>query len=59
MLRAVAPEVLGTTSVVLYGEHRVDLAQPFARLTITGSRYRHHPRTTKPRSRAANASCAN
>ena len=34
LLRTVALEVLGTTSIP-YGEHVVDLAQPFARLTIT------------------------
>jgi lysyl-tRNA synthetase, class II len=43
LLRAVALEVLGTTSLP-YGEHVVDLAQPFARLTITEAVCRHHPR---------------
>ncbi len=46
LLRAVALEVLGTTSIP-YGEHTVDLAQPFARLTITGAIRRHHPRFTE------------
>jgi len=45
LLRAVALEVLGTTSIP-YGEHTVDLAQPFARLTITEAIRRHHPRFT-------------
>jgi len=43
LLRAVATEVLGTTSVP-YGEHVVDLAPPFARLTITEAVRKHHPR---------------
>ena len=46
LLRAVALEVLGTTSIP-YGEHTVDLAQPFARLTITEAIRRHHPRFTE------------
>jgi lysyl-tRNA synthetase class 2 len=46
LLRAVALEVLGTTSIP-YGEHVVDLAQPFARLTITEAVRRHHPRFTE------------
>jgi lysyl-tRNA synthetase class 2 len=43
LLRAVALEVLGTTTIP-YGEHVVDLGQPFARLTITEAVRRHHPR---------------
>jgi lysyl-tRNA synthetase class 2 len=43
LLRAVALEVLGTTSIP-YGEHVVDLGQPFARLTITEAVRKHHPR---------------
>ncbi|MGE5793296.1 MAG: lysine--tRNA ligase, partial [Bacteroidota bacterium] len=45
LLRTVALEVLGTTSV-RYGEHVVDLAQPFPRLTITAAVRKHHPRFT-------------
>jgi lysyl-tRNA synthetase class 2 len=45
LLRTVALEVLGTTSIP-YGEHVVDLAQPFPRLTITEAVRRHHPRFT-------------
>jgi lysyl-tRNA synthetase class 2 len=43
LLRAVATEVLGTTSIP-YGEHVVDLAPPFARLTMTEAVLKHHPR---------------
>ncbi len=43
LLRTVALEVLGTTSIP-YGEHVVDLAQPFARLTITEAVRKFHPR---------------
>jgi len=43
LLRTVAQEVLGATSIS-YGEHVVDLAPPFARLTITEAIRRHHPR---------------
>jgi lysyl-tRNA synthetase class 2 len=42
LLRSVAQKVLGTLQVP-YGEHVVDLAQPFARLTITEAIRRHHP----------------
>jgi lysyl-tRNA synthetase class 2 len=45
LLRTVALEVLGTTSIP-YGEHVVDLAQPFARLTITEAVRKFHPRFT-------------
>jgi len=45
LLRAVALEVLGTTSIP-YGEHVVDLAPPFARLTITEAVLKFHPRFT-------------
>jgi lysyl-tRNA synthetase class 2 len=45
LLRAVALEVLGTTSIP-YGEHVVDLATPFARLTITEAVRKFHPRFT-------------
>jgi lysyl-tRNA synthetase class 2 len=45
LLRMVALEVLGTTSIP-YGEHVVDLAQPFARLTITEAVRKFHPRFT-------------
>jgi lysyl-tRNA synthetase class 2 len=43
LLRAVARQVLGTLQVP-YGEHVVDLAPPFARLTITAAIREHHPR---------------
>jgi lysyl-tRNA synthetase class 2 len=43
LLRTVAVEVLGTTSIP-YGEHVVDLAPPFARLTITEAVRKFHPR---------------
>ncbi len=39
---AVAQKVLGTLQVP-YGEHVVDLGQPFARLTITQAIRAHHP----------------
>ncbi len=42
MLRAVAQTVLGTTRVV-YQERMIDLAQPFARLTVVQAILRHHP----------------
>ncbi len=42
MLRAVAKEVLGTTQL-RYGEHRVDLAKPFERLTILQAIRKFHP----------------
>ena len=42
LLRAVAQTVLGTLQVP-YGEHVVDLGQPFARLTITQAIRTHHP----------------
>lgn len=42
MLRAVAQTVLGTTRVV-YQERTIDLAQPFARLTVVQAMLRHHP----------------
>jgi len=42
MLRAVAQTVLGTTRVV-YQERTIDLAQPFARLTVVQAILRHHP----------------
>jgi lysyl-tRNA synthetase class 2 len=42
LLRAVAQKVLGTLQVP-YGEHVVDLGQPFARLTITQAIRAHHP----------------
>ena len=42
LLRAVAREVLGPLAVP-YGEHVVDLAQPFARLTIIEAIRRFHP----------------
>jgi lysyl-tRNA synthetase class 2 len=45
LLRAVAVEVLGTTSIP-YGEHVVDLVPPFARLTITEAVQKFHPRFT-------------
>ncbi len=43
MLRAVAQEVLGTTQV-RYGEHTVDLAKPFERLTIEQAIQKYAPR---------------
>jgi lysyl-tRNA synthetase class 2 len=45
LLRTVALEVLGTTSIP-YGANVVDLAQPFARLTITEAVRKFHPRFT-------------
>jgi len=42
LLRTVAVQVLGTT-VVPYGEHRVDLGKPFERLTVVQAICRHHP----------------
>ena len=45
LLRTVALEVLGTTSIP-YGEHVVDLAPPFARLTINEAVRKFHPRFT-------------
>ena len=45
LLRAVALQVLGTTSIP-YGEHVVDLAPPFARLTVTEAVRTFHPRFT-------------
>jgi lysyl-tRNA synthetase class 2 len=42
LLRTVAQKVLGTLQVP-YGEHVVDLGQPFARLTITAAIRKHHP----------------
>jgi lysyl-tRNA synthetase, class II len=43
LLRTVAQKVLGTLQI-RYGEHVVDLAPPFARLTIVEAINRHHPR---------------
>ena len=45
LLRAVALQVLGTTSIP-HGEHVVDLAPPFARLTVTEAVRTFHPRFT-------------
>jgi lysyl-tRNA synthetase class 2 len=42
MLRKVAAETLGTT-VLTYGEHSVDLGQPFARLTVAQAIAKFHP----------------
>ena len=42
MLRSVATEVLGTTTLT-YGEHSIDLAQPFARLTVVQAICKFHP----------------
>jgi lysyl-tRNA synthetase class 2 len=42
LLRTVARNVLGTQQLP-YGEHVVDLAQPFERLTITGAIRKFHP----------------
>ncbi len=42
MLRKVARETLGST-VLTYGEHSVDLGQPFARLTVAEAIARFHP----------------
>jgi lysyl-tRNA synthetase class 2 len=42
LLRDVAQKVLGTLQIP-YGEHVVDLAGPFDRLTITGAIRKHHP----------------
>ncbi len=43
MLRHLAAKVHGTMQLP-YGEHVVDLAQPFARLTVVEAIRRHHPR---------------
>jgi len=45
LLRAVAREVLGTLELP-YGEHVVDLAPPFPRLTITEAIRKFHPQYT-------------
>jgi lysyl-tRNA synthetase class 2 len=42
LLRTVAQNVLGTMQLP-YGEHVVDLGEPFARLTILEAIRRHHP----------------
>ncbi len=42
LLRTVAKEVLGTTSLP-YGEHTVDLARPFERLTVVQAIRKYHP----------------
>ncbi|HKC44152.1 MAG TPA: lysine--tRNA ligase [Burkholderiales bacterium] len=47
LLRTVAREVLGALAVP-YGEHVVDLAQPFARLTISEAIRRFHPHFSAP-----------
>src|SRR5690606_24372630 len=41
MLRSVAQKVIGTTQIP-YGEHVVDLSQPFARLTVAQAILEHH-----------------
>ena len=41
LLRTVAQNVLGTTQLP-YGEHVVDLSQPFARLTVAEAMLAHH-----------------
>jgi lysyl-tRNA synthetase, class II len=43
MLRHLADKVHGTQQLP-YGEHVVDLSQPFARLTVVEAIRRHHPR---------------
>lgn len=42
MLREVAVKVLGTSQIV-YQQREIDLAQPFARLTITQAILKYHP----------------
>ena len=42
LLRSVALETLGTT-LLTYGEHAVDLGQPFARLTVADAIAKFHP----------------
>ncbi len=42
LLRAVALEVLGATTLP-YAEHEVDLAKPFARLTVVEAIRKYHP----------------
>ena len=42
MLRTVATEVLGTTTLT-YGEHTIDLAKPFERLTVVQAICKYHP----------------
>ena len=50
MLRTVAEKVHGTLQLP-YGEHVVDLAQPFARLTMVEAIRTYHPRYQRGRSR--------
>jgi lysyl-tRNA synthetase, class II len=45
LLRTVAKKVLGTTTVK-YGEHAIDLAKPFERLTVAQSIRKYHPQWT-------------
>ncbi len=45
MLRTVAQNVLGTQQV-RYGEHTIDLAKPFDRLTVAQAVRKYHPQTT-------------
>jgi lysyl-tRNA synthetase class 2 len=42
MLRTVAIEVLGTATLT-YGEHSIDLAKPFERLTVVQAICKYHP----------------
>jgi len=42
LLRAVALDVLGTTTLP-YGEHMIDLGQPFERLTVVQAMCKYHP----------------
>jgi len=42
LLRSVATEVLGTTTLA-YGEHTIDLGQPFERLTVVQAICKFHP----------------
>mgnify|MGYP001012210380 CR=1 FL=1 len=46
LLRSVATKTLGTT-LLPYGEHRVDLGKPFDRLTIPGAVRKYHPHVSE------------
>jgi lysyl-tRNA synthetase class 2 len=46
MLRTVAMDVLGTTTLT-YGEHTIDLAKPFERLTVVQAICKFHPQISE------------
>ncbi|MBE0615717.1 MAG: lysine--tRNA ligase [Burkholderiales bacterium] len=47
LLRSVAQTVLGTTTLP-YGEHMIDLAKPFERLTVVQAICKYHPQISAP-----------